>query len=721
MKKYIRWGICVLLFGGMLLFWGTVQGDEETFRNRLITDWMYQDYGLDLSGCFTSSDSCQLETAMIEKVLAEIAVWNEENGNELDGIIDDFREQLESFKVNGLPGSDPVWRDLYLKCCEQRRRLRLESVLEHCPDIVYTKHYVIGASHYAYTEDVTDETFNDYSCNRSPGGQLCQMTLREDGTIENKVLYETKEGTIRDPDISWDGKRILFSMRKIFVDDDFHLYEYNTENGEVRQLTFSTGFADIEPVYLPNGDLLFGSTRCVQLTDCWWTEVANFYTCDKDGRFLRRVTKDQVTTNYPKLLDDGRIIYTRWDYNDRGQIFPQPLFVMNADGTGQTEYYGNNSFFPTTVMHARGIPGTNKLLAIASGHHTYQQGKLILIDRSKGTQENSGCTLIAPVRETPDDHIDAYGQDGELFQYPYPIDENNFLVTYLPEGSMGRSYKIPFGIYWMNLNGDRELLVWDPSISSNQEIPLASRPVPPVRPSQVDLEKKTAEYYVQNVYEGPGLQGVEPGTVKSLRVVALDFRTAGIHSNFNSGEAGGGMVSTPVSTINGTWDVKKVLGHVPVEEDGSAYFEVPAMTPVYFQLLDSNDDVVQTMRSWSTLQPGESFACVGCHEPKENVVGNINPSVASIALTKGYVKPVPPYEPPRGAYQNTGFSFIRDIQPILDMRCVSYHTSGENVDGTQAPFSLKGDTLPVTKDDQLRDPGRAFSESYMNLTECGHR
>ena len=152
---------------------------------------------------------------------------------------------------------------------------------------------------------MSDEEFKDISIDRKPGGQLCTLTVNKDGTTETKVLYEVSDGSIRDPDVSYDGKRIVFSMRTSFTEDDYHLYEYSVETGQVRQLTFGLGVADIEPAYMPNGDIVFGSTRCIQLTDCWWTEVSNIFMCDGDGRFLRRITYDQVTVNYPKPLPTG--------------------------------------------------------------------------------------------------------------------------------------------------------------------------------------------------------------------------------------------------------------------------------------------------------------------------------------------------------------------------------------------------------------------------------
>ncbi|MGI5832236.1 MAG: DUF7402 domain-containing protein [Thermoguttaceae bacterium] len=678
---------------------------EKGFRDWLGADWILQDGG-NPGTIFASDDSWDQEIAVIRRAAEELAEYNRP-------LAEEKIAAAEELAVAKVPARDLRWKEIYLAICWQRRRYRLETPVEETPVIVFTKHYVMGASHYAYTEDVSDEEFKDISIDRKPGGQLCTLTVNKDGTTETKVLYEVSDGSIRDPDVSYDGKRIVFSMRTSFTEDDYHLYEYSVETGQVRQLTFGLGVADIEPAYMPNGDIVFGSTRCIQLTDCWWTEVSNIFMCDGDGRFLRRITYDQVTVNYPKPLADGRILYTRWDYNDRNHTFPQPLFVMNSDGTAQTEFYGNNSYFPTSILHARGIPNSgSKAVGIAAGHHTYQHGKLIMIDRTKGTQENEGATLIAPVRETPADRIDVYGQDGELFAYPYPLNDSEFLVTYTP---LGRSdwYKTPFGVYWFDIDGRRELLAFDPAISCNQPVPLNPREVPPSRPSDVDYSKSTGRYYVQNVYEGPGLNGIEQGTIKSIRIVSLLYRPCGLGHNWNWGEIVSSNVSTPVS-INGTWDAKKVIGEVPVEADGSAYFEVPARTPVYFQLLDENHDTVQTMRSWSTLQPGELFGCVGCHEPKDSIIANTSGQTTD-ALKKPVAIPQNFYEPGPGYRQNDGFSYVRDIQPIFDRNCVSCHDGGES-----APAPNLTADYAASLDDEMKGK-RDFSESYVQLVDAGNK
>ncbi|HUU20998.1 MAG TPA: hypothetical protein VM389_00550, partial [Phycisphaerae bacterium] len=647
MRDKRMFGAAVLLTLGVTTF---AAGPEAAPRDAIVRDWMAQDHGKDISRCFTSETGAEAESRMVARVLEELG----EAGKALQA----ERQQLVA---QGVAGKDARWRALYVKACEARRARRLRGLLAKFRRIVFTKHYNLGGSHYAYTEGLSDAQSERHF---RPGTALCLMEL--DGLYARlHTLVEDAKGVIRDPDVSYDGKRILFAWKKSDRQDDYHLYEMEAATGTVRQLTGGLGFADYEGIYLPNGEILFNSSRCVQIVDCWWTEVSNLYTCDKDGKYLRRVSFDQVHTNYPQVLDDGRVIYTRWDYNDRGQLYPQPLFQMNADGTAQTEVYGNNSWFPTTVLHARGIPGTQKILAVLSGHHCHQRGKLAILDTSRGQQEASGALLIAPVRKTRATRVDSWGQNGEQFQYPYPLSETEFLVTYDRDSGGNRRYKRPYGIYLMDIDGRRELLAWDPKLPCNQPVPLVARKRPALRPSRVDYRKKTGTYYVKDVYVGPGLKGIPRGTVKRLRVVALEYRSVGIGSNGNGGPAGGALVSTPVSIDNGSWDVKRVLGSTPVYPDGSAMFVVPARTPVYFQLLDANDHVVQSMRSWSTLQPGETFSCVGCHEQK----GEASPSEGRVAtaVRVGAKELEPFYGPARG------FSFVKEIQPILDKHCIRCH------------------------------------------------
>lgn len=685
--------------------------NPDTLSERLFIDWIYQDGDWNPAECFVSETTFEREAALTLKALEG-----------MEGETEEFAARRQALIEKKRPGSDPAWGALYSEICTARRAERLAIVAEQTPEIVYVKHHVMGGSHYAYTEDTTDHTAFDVSPDRKPGASLRLLTIAADGSVQDRALLETATGVIRDPDVSFDAQRIVFSMRDDFENDDFGLCEYEISTGKTRTITDPAGFADYEPMYLPNGEILFVSSRCMRISDCWRTEISNLYACDRNGQLMRRLGYDQVTTNYPKLLADGRVLYTRWEYQDRGQIYPQPLFTMNPDGTGQTEYYGNSSFFPTTILHARSIPGSSKVIAIASGHHTRQRGKLILVDRNRGTQEASGIEYTAPRSEAVAEKVDVAQQSGPQYQYPYAIDEQNYLVGFLPEGVESERYSPPFGLYWMDAEGQRELLAWDKTVSCCQPVPLIERAIPPQRPSQVDYTKTTGRFYVQDVYVGPSMEGVERGTIKKLRVIEPLFnRVVTVGGNRNQGPAGGAFVPTPMAAVNGAWDGKRVLGETDVFADGSAYFEVPAETPLYFQLLDDKDRVVQTMRSWSTLMPGEFFACVGCHEPKENtpIAPAAEGSAKSLALAGPPTPLAIPVRTGTSVHPDSGFSFVRDVQPILDRRCVVCHDGRPYPDG-RAGLSLLGDmnTLPSGLDSPAESK-RSFSAAYLNLTRKG--
>ena len=589
---------------------------------------------------------------------------------------DSLRQRLAAMDAAAPPATAPQWAGLYLDAAVLRRAARLAPHRDMLRRVVFAKHFLMGGSHYAYTEGQSDAQHERHF---RPGSALCIMEL--DGLFASvHTLIDDPGGVLRDPDVSYDGSRILFAWKKSDREDDYHLHELNLATGERRKLTEGLGYADYEGAYLPDGNIVFNSTRSVQTVDCWWTEVSNLFLCDADGRFLRQVGFDQVHTNFPTVTCDGRVIYTRWDYNDRGQIYPQGLFQMNPDGTAQRALYGNNSYFPTTLIHARSIPGTGKYVAIFTGHHTTQKGWLGILDPSWGREENLGAQLIAPVRSTPAERIDRYGQTGDQFLYPYPLGEREFLVSLQPDG------KGQFGIYYVDDDGRRELLASDPGIHCNQPIPVRPRLRPTPRPSVVDYRKTTGVVTMQDVYHGLGLPGIERGTITALRVIALEYRAAGVGENRNSGPAGGALISTPIS-IQGAWDVKRILGTVPIEADGSAAFEVPARTPIYFQALDGRGHAVQTMRSWTTLMPGEVQSCVGCHDHK-------NSTSLPAGLPLAAARPPRPldefYGPPRG------FSFIEEIQPILDRHCVACHRQDDPPPYLQNASAARG---PWQRDD----------------------
>lgn len=586
----------------------------------------------------------------------------------------------------------------YLKVCEQRRERRLKEFVKDSPEILYTKLRPLRPSFYAYTEGLSDarQEFNFF-----PGGALCRMKMNGIWGKE-ECLLEDEDGGFRDLDLHFDGEHLLFAWKKSPKEDDYHLYEMNLKDGSVRQITFGLGNADFEGIYLPDDNILFNSTRCGGASDCFYTEVSNMYMCDREGRFMRQIGFDQVHTTTPTLLDDGRVVYTRWDYSDRGQIWTQPLFQMNADGTGQAEYYGMNSWFPTTVVHTKQIPGTRKVMATFIGHHTPQHGKLGIIDPEAGRDENEGVMFVAPMRKPAAVKVDAYGQSGEQFMYPEPLNEREFLVSYSPLGYdignvLGRN-AMTFGIYWMNVDGERELLVADGKTSCNHATLVAPRERPFMKASTVDYTREDGVYYMQNVYEGRSMEGVKPGTIKKLRVVEIEFRAATVGRAAGGGLGGGAMVGTPPGVGRTAWDLKKIWGVVDVHEDGSAFFRVPARKPLYFQALDEKGYVVQTMRSWSTLQPGETQSCVGCHEHK-NVVP-MSQYGMSMAMKAGIQDLQPESE-----LGVRNFSYMKEVQPIWDKHCISCH------DGVKHKLSLKGDLKQFDYESK-----RLYAESYIHLT-----
>ena len=670
-------------------------------------DWFLQEQGNDLGAWLAQSGAAQVEQDLVRKVTSDLGAADRP-----------ILETCRRLTSAGTPCTDPAWLELFAQACEKRRARRLKTLLEEAPRWVFTKHYNLGGSHYAYTEGQSDA---QNEAHFAPPGALCWLRMQGPYARVHTWLADPN-GVLRDPDVSFDGQRVLFAWKKSRTEDDFHLYGLDTVTRQVRQITTGLGFSDYEGIYPPGGDVLFNSTRCVQTVDCWWTEVSNLYTCGPDGRFLRRLSFDQVHTNYPQMLPDGRVIYTRWDYNDRGQIFPQPLFQMAPDGSKQTEFYGNNSWFPTSILHARPIPGTGKVVATISGHHSRQYGKLGIIDPALGRQEDQGVQLIAPVRPAQPDRIDAWGQEGGLFQYPYPISPTEFVVGYCPLGDnedgpwpsrpLALSNNV-FGIYWFDILGHRELLVLDTQISCSQPVPLEVRPMPHPWPSTVNYARRSGTYYVHSVYLGPGLAGIPTGAAKTLRVVALEFRAAGIGANGSDGPAGGALSCTPPAIRNGTWDVKRVLGTTPIHEDGSCLFIAPARTPLYFQVLDANHCVIQTMRSWSTLQPNEFFSCTGCHESKNQAAPFATPVMTAMKAAPATLDAF--YGPARG------FSFPKEIQPILNRHCIACHDQrdlaigqgGRTVNGQTRAFSL------LSTETVDAESKRRWSDSYLALTHNG--
>jgi hypothetical protein len=488
-------------------------------------------------------------------------------------------------------------------------------------------------------------------------GRLCKLNLR---TGKVAVLLEDLEGAVRDPQVHYDAEKILFSYRKGGT-DYFHLYEINVDGSNLRQLTDGP-WDDMEPTYLPDGDIMFVSSRCKRWVNCWMTQVAVLHSCDGDGSNTRQISANIEHDNTPWTLPDGRVLYTRWEYVDRSQVKYHHLWTANPDGTRQWVYYGNQH--PGTLMiDAKPIPNSRNVIAVFSPGH--------------GRPEHTGAITIVSPESGPDDLASTHELTNANKNYrdPYPISEDCFLIAQNSK------------ILLLNGRGEtQEIYSLPPALiakgmESHEPRPIRRRPREQVIPPRIDPTQATGRLALMDIYAGRNMEGVTRGEIKSLLVL----ETLPKPINFS-----GGM--EPLSH-GGTFTLERVLGTVPVEEDGSAFMELPADRSLFFVALDAEGNSVKRMQSFLAVRPGETTSCSGCHEQRSMTpVMNDANTVQAMSHKPSVISPV----------TNTPdvFDFPRDIQPILDRYCVSCH----DTDQREGNVLLAGDRGPL------------YSHSYYTLT-----
>lgn len=535
------------------------------------------------------------------------------------------------------------------------------------------------------------------------GGAIKTIDLAT-GTV--KTLLEVRDGIARDPDVSFDGTKILFSMRRN-REDDYHIYEMNADGSGLRQITDGSGLTDVDPIYLPDGRILFTSTREPKYCMCNRHLMGNLYTMNADGSNLEQIGHSTLHEGHSALLPDGRVVYDRWEYVDRNFGDAQGLWVTNPDGTNHAVLWGNNTSSPGGVLEARAIPGTELLIATFAACHDRPWGSLAILDRRLGLDGREPV-----VRTWPAEAIERVGQGGydnmkavnPKYEDPYPLSDKQFLCSRM----IGKGEQM--GLYLLDLLGN-EVLLHAETPGCYDPMPLAPRVKPPVIPSRVDLAKTEGYVYVQNVYQGVGMERVKPGSVKYLRVVESPEK------RFWTGPAwdGGTGQQAPGMAWN-DFNNKRILGTVPVEADGSVFFKVPADTFVYFQLLDDKGMMVQSMRSGMIVRPGETTGCVGCHEDRRSTVRF---EAAAQGWKHGPQRLQPWYGPPRL------FSYTAEVQPVLDKHCTSCHDYGQEAG---QKLNLAGDLglvfntsyVELRSKNQVRVVGAGPAEVQMPLTWGSH-
>ncbi len=502
---------------------------------------------------------------------------------------------------------------------------------------------------------------------------------------------------VGDVDLHFDADRLLFTMPD--ENQQWQIWEITAKGGALRRLTPNDD-ADVDnydACYLPDGRIVYASTVCYAGIPCVFggDKVANLCVINPDGTGLRQLCFDQDHNWCPVVLHDGRVMYQRWEYADLPHSNSRLLFTMNPDGTAQMEHYGSNSYWPNSIFYARPVPGHSTMFAgIVTGHHgARRMGELVLFDPAKGRQEADGVVQripgygkkVAPIFK--DRLVD---DSWPKFLHPWPLSDKYFLVASQP------TPESRWGIYLVDVFDNMVLLREEPGFVLFQPIPFRKRPTPPVIPNRIDLDQQTARVYLSDLYVGSGLAGIPKGTVKSLRLFTYTYSYRGM----------GGLLGT--IGMDGPWDIRRILGTVPVSPDGSAYFTVPANTPIAVQPLDERGMAVQHMRSWFTAMPGETLSCVGCHEQQ-----NMTPPSQPLLAMRNKPDTITPWHG-----NERGFSFAREVQPVLDRYCVTCHEAHK--DGPNPPPYLRGDVMLTDWNSQIAghgDPSYAgkFSESYAQL------
>lgn len=468
-----------------------------------------------------------------------------------------------------------------------------------------------------------------------------------------QTLYRpTDGGYVGELELNYDADRLLFTHSDA---TSWKIWEVGVDGDSLRRVSQLPDQVDcMDPMYLPDGRIIFGSTACYQSVPCWHGQklVTNLFIMNADGTHVRRLCYDQDHNFHPTMLDNGQVLFNRWDYTGIVHIYVRELMVMNPDGTGQRAVYGSNTWFPNSLYFSRPLPGqSNRLITILSGYHgPHRMGQLVLLDVDEGWHGADGLVRRISGRGEkiqPLVRDNLVQNDWPKFLHPYPLSDKYFLVA----AQLRRD--ADWGIYLADVFDNLLKLRCEPGWALLEPTPIKPRPRPPVIPDRIDPTRDDAVVYVSDVYQGRGLRGVPRGTVKRMRVIAYDFGYPGL--------AGPDKVG-----YGGPWEVMRILGTVRVAADGSALFRVPANTPIALQPLDQEGKAVQLMRSWYTAMPGESVSCVGCHETPHDAAP---PAKYATALKREPERIQPWYGPPRG------FDFQREVQPVLDRYCITCHST----------------------------------------------
>ncbi|MBL7223058.1 MAG: carbohydrate-binding protein [Candidatus Brocadiae bacterium] len=546
--------------------------------------------------------------------------------------------------------------NVYLTAYRLKNKVALSNPLIDFPSVVVAKRLTYNTSH-IYT------TYYDGSGRYKAGSGIYTLSpVRPDGKLTCLTPSMKPDAIYRDPDLSWDGSRVLFSC-KLDRKAACHIYEVGTDGKGLRQLTKGL-YDDVDPCILPDGQIAFISTRTERVTLCHNAfTVSNLHTMNADGSGIRCISTNTIHDFTPSVLADGQIAVSQWRYVDKHVGNNQSLWRCNPDGTRLVHVSGAH-FGPVTLWGARQVPDSQKMACILGPHMPYAVGPVAVVDPMFTHTSPAAYTNLTPEIPAPS-HASWQRPESGYYADVFPLSEDYFLVSYCygPDNRQPTGY----AIYLLDRWNNRDLVYRDPELSTFEVFPVKPRPRPqaiPPRsgeacavPNHADpTQAKQGTFYVINVYEG--LTGIQPGEVKYLRIIEE------IPKPVASRTRGYGL-QNPAISWRGHFALKRIWGTVPVEADGSAYFKAPASRALYFSALDKDYMEVQRMRSFVTVAPGESFGCVGCHERKTSSP----PTTLPLAMARPPLDITPSY-----AGADHGPDFYHDAQPVLDKHCAKCHT-----------------------------------------------
>lgn len=582
-------------------------------------------------------------------------------------------------------------------------------------ELIFVKRMSYSSDHY-YTDLNNGTGGNRFLADN--GIYILDLRTGKERPVVRAADLPGGKGFIGKIGLSFDAKKVLFDFREN-PGAGFRIWEVKIDGSGLRQVSFPPpdesekaarwyrGWHtdDIHPCYLPDGKIIFSSTRCEHTILCGGSAALvapGLHRMDADGSHVEQLTRSPVSEFCPVMLDDGRVMYHRWEYVDKGARVAKTVWAMNPDGTRPQELYGLADDDTTIYMYPQPLPGNDHAFVSVGTCHFPQGGcfgSIMVVDfgrgiRVRGPDPDRPDYVQAdprwPVENiTPEVFVERHtepgwrfkvgdkwvddreGRSGHLFTHPYPLDDHRFLVSYkVNPKDHYKDVANAYAIYLIDKQGARRPVHADAKLSCWHPLPLLPRKVPPRIESQRNADlatQKQALCVVADVYQG--MEGVPRGEIKWLRI------NEALPRYWSTGRRWEPSLSSS-SWKAALWP-RVQWGVVPVEADGSANFVVPADRAIFLQALDKDFREIQRERTYVNYRAGEVRSCTGCHGQSNHTAGQRVSTTGLKALTRA---PSVPQPQPCDLTENGGsgqagqvIHYPTDIQPLFDAKCVSCH------------------------------------------------